>query len=199
MALAFSLALIAGYTDALAYLAVHMWAANMTGSLVFFGIALTERAYLGAAQHIGTVLVFALGIIAARWSRHLLRRPGEALALPAALAAVATPLFPKLPGFYLLAFAMGAQNGSVTRFGGVTVNTAFITGNLEKLGEGVGDPDPRSPPGFIGGVIAAYGAGGILGAVAHWLVPLPLPLIATAAGLAIVAVLTVRLDPDASR
>jgi uncharacterized membrane protein YoaK (UPF0700 family) len=37
----------------------------------------------------------------------------------------------------LLAFAMGMQNSAANRFNGVALNTVFITGNLQKLGEGL--------------------------------------------------------------
>ena len=37
----------------------------------------------------------------------------------------------------LLAFAMGMQNSAANRFNGVALNSVFITGNLQKLGEGL--------------------------------------------------------------
>jgi len=186
MSLALFLALIAGYTDVIVYFAMQMWAANMTGMLIFFVVALTKHEYAFAAQHVGAVVVFTSGVIAARRGRRLLQpRPEAALGLPALLVAAAIPIFPGLAGFYLIAFAMGAQNGAVHSFGGVAVYTTFITGNLERLGEGIGDPNPSKGPGLVLAVIVAYAAGALLGAYAR--IVTPLALAATPIGLALAA------------
>lgn len=183
--LALLLGLIGGYTDAVVYLAMHMWVGNMTGMLVFAVLALTRYDYAYATEHFGTVFVFTGGVAAARAGRQLFRRPQTALGVPALLTAIAIPLFPGLAGFYLVAFAMGWQNGAVHNFGGASVNTVFMTGNLERLGEGVGDPDPTKGPGLIALVIVAYAAGVVAGGYAE--LAFPLALIPTPIGLGLIA------------
>ena len=56
-----------------------------------------------------------------------------ALLLVVAAGALVLCTFYEAPGADILAFAMGAQNAAATRFGDVTLNTVFITGNLQKL------------------------------------------------------------------
>src|SRR5258708_6375601 len=62
--------------------------------------------------------------------------PWLALTLTAVLHVVCSFL-DKRSAALLLALAMGMQNAAATRFGGVSLNTVFITGNLQKLGEGL--------------------------------------------------------------
>ena len=77
-------------------------------------------------------------------------------------------------GRLLLAFAMGTQNGAVTRFGDATLNTVFITGDLQKLFEAVlgwlwQSKDGQPPPGFaiLAPVWLEYFAGALLGSRAR--------------------------------
>ena len=87
-------------------------------------------------------------------------------------------------GALVLAFAMGTQNAAATRFGRVTLNTVFITGNLQKFGEGIigllwpgQGRHAEAPPGDVaifGLVWLGYAVGAALGAAAQAMVPRPL-------------------------
>jgi len=77
----------------------------------------------------------------------------------------------------VLAFAMGLQNAAMTHFAGSSLNTVFLTGNLQKLVESLLDREaPRAHATAEGTAVAllsrmwvAYLAGVVLGAVArHW-------------------------------
>jgi uncharacterized membrane protein YoaK (UPF0700 family) len=84
-------------------------------------------------------------------------------------------------GALLLAFAMGAQNAAATRFGDATLNTVFITGDLQKLFEAVltwlWRSKPGQPPaglGILAPVWLEYFSGALLGALAHTTLAYPL-------------------------
>ena len=85
----------------------------------------------------------------------------------------------------MLAFAMGMQNSAANRFNGVALNTVFITGNLQKLGEGLthwlwricGRPIEKSEGVAIFALIwIAYAIGAGLGALGEMLLRWPLLL-----------------------
>ena len=173
---------------------MRMWAGNMTGMLIFAVLSLTQRHYAYAAEHLGAVFAFTGGVVTARLVRKAIHRPEAALWLPAILTAVAIPLFPGLAGFYLVAFAMGTQNGAVHIFGGATVNTVFMTGNLERLGEGIGDRDASKSPGLIAVAIVAYAAGAVAGGYAE--VSFPGALLATPVTLGLIAASSRRIFPN---
>jgi uncharacterized membrane protein YoaK (UPF0700 family) len=87
-------------------------------------------------------------------------------------------------GALLLAFAMGTQNAAATHFGAATLNTVFITGDLQKLFEKVlawlwqrsATKDESSSAGFatLALVWVEYFAGALIGAVAHATLSYPL-------------------------
>ena len=85
----------------------------------------------------------------------------------------------------LLAFAMGMQNSAANRFNGVALNTVFITGNLQKLGEGLthwvwricGSPIEKSEGvAIFASIWIAYAIGAGLGALGEMLLRWPLLL-----------------------
>ena len=68
---------------------------------------------------------------------------------------------------------MGAQNATLPRIEKVPVNTAFITGNLEKLGEAIAsvlrkpaDRNDRLKIWAVGSIWIAYALGAAAGALA---------------------------------
>jgi uncharacterized membrane protein YoaK (UPF0700 family) len=77
---------------------------------------------------------------------------------------------------------MGMQNSAANRFNGVALNTVFITGNLQKLGEELiawlwPTDEPQSAGGGVlifGLVWVSYAVGALLGALAQQFMPLPL-------------------------
>jgi uncharacterized membrane protein YoaK (UPF0700 family) len=84
-------------------------------------------------------------------------------------------LIPNLGGVLIpvLAFSVGAQNATLPEIDKIQVNTAFITGNLEKLGEAVaslfrkpGNRDERLKLLAFGSIWTAYAFGAAIGALA---------------------------------
>lgn len=188
------LAGIAGYVDAIAYLTLHAFVANMTGTIVLLGIAFSEGD-LRAAMHGGLAVgSFLFGVVASRSLRDLSHGVGlSLLATAAVLGAATVGTVSGVAAVALLAFAMGLQNAAATQFAGVGLNTAFLTGNLEHLGEALAEPAPPQAKVtrptrilLIGLVLTTYAVGAACGAAAiRWFgkplfVPASLLLIAAA-------------------
>jgi uncharacterized membrane protein YoaK (UPF0700 family) len=176
------LATIAGYADALGYLGFHAFAGMMTGNTILFSIALVER---DAASMLALALIiagFAAGVIAARAA---LRSglPSLVVGLAAGGAIAGAVWAPDVVAAPLLAAAMGAQNATANRFGGVALNTVFLTGNLQKIceemvvrlwpGRRLRDRAPGGL-GILSLVWLGYAVGAALGAAAHAALPFPL-------------------------
>jgi uncharacterized membrane protein YoaK (UPF0700 family) len=81
----------------------------------------------------------------------------------------------------LLSLGMGIQNSAANRFNGIALNTVFITGNLQKLGEEIvhwiwplkTGPAPQGT-GIFAFVWLAYALGAGVGAMAVQLMDKPL-------------------------
>jgi uncharacterized membrane protein YoaK (UPF0700 family) len=169
------LAIVAGYADAVGFLVFNAFAGAMTGNTVLLGIALAGNQLAAAAESAGIIAAFVVGVAASA----LLRRyvPLAALLGLEAAAIVAAALIMPLVAAPALAFAMGLQNAAMTHFAGTSLNTVFLTGNLQKLVESLLDRDAlRAHATSEGTAVAllsrmwvAYLAGVVLGAVArHW-------------------------------
>ncbi|MBV8649912.1 MAG: DUF1275 domain-containing protein [Alphaproteobacteria bacterium] len=180
------LATVAGYVDTVGYLRFDAFGGLMTGNTVFLGIALSSGDY-GLALHYGAIiLAFFVGVLMARTLLRFHCQPAVVLTLSAALLVVCA-FYDAPSGAIVLAFAMGAENAAATRFGRVTLNTVFITGNLQKLGEGIvgliwpgqGRHAEAPPPGDVaifGLVWLSYAIGAALGAAGHAVMSRPLLL-----------------------
>ena len=169
------LALIAGFTDTVGYLRYHAFAGLMTGNTILFGIDVADQKFGNAGYHGAIIAVFLLGVMLAQ----ALLRSGvpvwAALGVAAALLVLCGVLDDHLASL-VLPLAMGLQNSAANRFNGVALNTVFITGNIQKVGEGLigwlwpsRDANVPKPTGFaiFGLVWAAYAAGAALGALAE--------------------------------
>ncbi len=175
------MAAIAGYVNAVAYLGLHAFVAPMTGTVILVGFALADLHWLDAGRNALVICGFVGGVTAARLLRRLDRGPAPGWLISAAL--LASSAFRPLEGLLSLvpiAVALGCLNGSETRFGPATLNTTFITGNLERLGEAFADPsfpNRRAQLGLIAGILSGYAVGataGVLGA-RHLGAPLAIP------------------------
>jgi uncharacterized membrane protein YoaK (UPF0700 family) len=177
------LATIAGYVDTVGYLRFDAFAGLMTGNTVFLGIALSSADPMHALRYGTIILSFFIGVVVARTLLRFDWPPAGVLTLSSAILVVCA--FYEAPqSAFILAFAMGTENAAATRFGRVTLNTVFITGNLQKFGEAlVGRLWPgqgrhaEAPPGDVaifGLVWLSYAVGAALGAAGHALVPRPL-------------------------
>ena len=139
------LAIVAGYADAIGFLTFGAFAGAMTGNTVLLGIALAGAQYADAAQSAIIIAAFMVGVA---FSAVL----GSKLPLAAVLgieaaAIVGAALIAPHFAAPVLAFAMGLQNATMTRFSGTSLNTVVLTGNLQKmiqgfLGRFTGSPKP---------------------------------------------------------
>src|SRR5262245_14398456 len=130
------LVMIAGYADALGFLQHRAFAGQMTGNTILLAISIAEATWSQAGFYLAVIASFLVGVAIAGSLVRL--GHAQALALSLAAAALAICAFVTVRwGALLLAFAMGAQNAAATRFGAATLNTVFITGDLQKLFEKV--------------------------------------------------------------
>lgn len=176
------LSMIAGYADAVGFEQFGAFAGMMTGNTVLLGIELLGGHPLDALKFAAIIAAFFAGVVISRMLLRLGRPPWLALA-GAAAALVWCSFVGKGPAAPLLALAMGMQNAAATQFGGVSLNTVFITGNLQRLGEGLVDrfwPGTDARTGrrtdlrILALVWLSYAAGAVGGAAGHVFVGKPL-------------------------
>jgi uncharacterized membrane protein YoaK (UPF0700 family) len=174
------LVMIAGYADAIGFLQFRAFAGQMTGNTILLAISIVGTNWAQVAFYVAVIACFLIGVVIAGGLVRLGHAPAIALVL-SAVALTACAFVTVHWGALLLAFAMGAQNGAVTRFGDATLNTVFITGDLQKLFEAVlgwlwQSKDGQPPPGFaiLAPVWLEYFAGALLGSLAHAALAYPL-------------------------
>jgi uncharacterized membrane protein YoaK (UPF0700 family) len=154
--LAFPLAVVAGYVDAVGFLTLAgLFVAHMSGNTVRLGVFVGDGDWSLAVQRLVPIIVFTVGVAGGIALVEALRRrsaPAPAarvLSVEAALL-LAFMLVGRvvLDGhgavggswdYYLLAvlavLAMGWQNAALRRVAGVPVHTTFVTGILTHLAE----------------------------------------------------------------
>lgn len=155
MAMAISLAAVAGFIDAHLFLHVtSVFVANMSGNMVRVGIEVGDGHWVTAAGSMVALVAFTSGVIAAiahhdhRLRRGRVVRPDRLLVVEAILA-LALPLtlitfdvdFAEPPGLVhgvviaVGAFAMGIQASALRRVGEIAVATTYGTGTIVRIGE----------------------------------------------------------------
>jgi uncharacterized membrane protein YoaK (UPF0700 family) len=179
------LVMIAGYADAIGFLQFRAFAGQMTGNTILLAISIVQTNWPQVTFYVAVIACFLVGVVISGG----LVRLGHAPAIALSLSAVALGICAFVTvhwGALLLAFAMGAQNAAATRFGAATLNTVFITGDLQKLFEAVlawlwQSKSSQPPPGLavLAPVWLEYFCGALLGALAH--VSLAYPLLIPAA------------------
>jgi uncharacterized membrane protein YoaK (UPF0700 family) len=184
------LAIVAGYADAVGFLGFNAFAGAMTGNTVLLGIALAADRLADAAQSAGIIAAFLVGVAASALLRRFVSL-AAILVIEMAAIVVAALVSPPVAA-PILAFAMGLQNAAMTLFAGTSLNTVFLTGNLQKLVETLlkRDADPARPTSegvavaLLSRLWVAYLVGVVLGALAQkataWpllFAVLPLPLV----------------------
>lgn len=191
---------VAGSVDAAAYLlSGRVFVANMTGNTVLLAISLLQRNPREAALRGGLVAAFLAGVIIARL---LARIAGEAPTKAQRIAVlfiesiVLLMLAWKNAGantylLLLLACILGIQNGAFRHIGGFHLNTTFITGDLELLGEAI--MNPRNSRAEVSAFVLSwvgYACGALLGALVAVVFPhhgfLPSMLLAVASLIAVI-------------
>ena len=167
------LAGIAGYVDAISFL--HLggaFAANMTGNLVEGGIRAATGDWRRSLWCLSLLPAFLAGVLAAQLLLRAQRSPRLALLIESVMIAAAGTGLLGLAATPLLAAAMAMQN-AVVRHGVVAVNVAFITGNIQRLGErlfakpasGEARHDGGEPR-LILAILLCYAAGAAVGTLA---------------------------------
>jgi uncharacterized membrane protein YoaK (UPF0700 family) len=178
------LALIAGYADTVGYLRFKAFAGLMTGNTIFLGIELAEQKWILAGYHASIIGVFLFGVILAQALLRFRTPVWAALCIAAGLLAVCGLLDHRAASL-VLAMAMGLQNSAANRFNGVALNTVFVTGNIQKVGEGLAAwlwpaRDAKGSKGvefaIYGWVWMTYAVGAGLGAIAEQTMSQPLLL-----------------------
>lgn len=176
------LALIAGYADTIGLIRYGAFAGLMTGNTILLGIEIARFEFDKAGFHAAIIAIFLAGVIASR----LILRAGlpiwGALTIAAALLVLCSFVSDR-PAALILPLAMGMQNSAANRFNGVALNTVFITGNIQKIGEGLlawawphKDAGAAKSEGvaIFAWVWVAYAAGALLGAVIERILSHPL-------------------------
>jgi uncharacterized membrane protein YoaK (UPF0700 family) len=196
---------LAGSVDAAAFLLCgQIFIANMTGNTVLLAISLLHWNPKEAALRAGMVAAFLAGVVVER----LLARTADKgltktqrafilgieslllLLLAWKNAGAHTDLL-----LLLLACMLGIQNAAFQNIGAFHLNTTFITGDLEKLGEAMtdmGDALPKTTTFLVSWL--AYAGGACLGALNALNLPHHGFLVSTI--LAVASVITVTLMPD---
>jgi uncharacterized membrane protein YoaK (UPF0700 family) len=190
-AIALLLCAVAGYADAVGYLQMGVFAANMTGNSVLLAIGLAQQQWAASAERAATVGCFFAGAVLGRL---LLRLAGQRASAPllaeALLLGAALGSEPRHAlALWLMAAAMGVQASAMTRFSGAALSTVVMTTTMARLARAVADalvvpfgikpPAAAEPVGLLLGTWLAYALGA---AVATLLLPrLALPLLPTVA------------------
>lgn len=176
-----TLCMTAGAVDVIAYILFgKIFIANMTGNTVLFAASVVLHNWSEAALRIGVVVTFMAGIIIAETVllRVTTRRERQRRLITLAiefgvLSWLALTPHPdiRIVLLLVLACAMGMQNNAFHRIGPIKLNTAFITGDLEDLGESIAEyrePEKRAEGRRRSAVFfttwIAYGLGALIGA-----------------------------------
>jgi uncharacterized membrane protein YoaK (UPF0700 family) len=165
-ALAAALAFVAGCCDGIAYVRWHMFAANMTGNTILFGLAVVGGQPATALRTLASIGAFTAGAALATAVKErtspIVAFVAEALVL--AVAAVLHGAGLQLP---LIAFAMGIQNPTFSTFAGIRANTSFVTGDYAQFGAAFADlirrknvAPSRRTLAVLAALVVAYAVGG---------------------------------------
>ena len=173
--------LIAGWADAVGYLQAHTFAAQMTGNVVLLGIALAHRAWGESAWLLAVIVAFVAGMVLVLLINRRIGQRASLLGCATLMAAIALagPLSPLMP---LLAMCLGGQNAASPRARALSLNTSFISGNLQKFADalvqrmrsGRSEAGPHTPLTVIPMLVCCYVAGASAGALASSHLPYPL-------------------------
>jgi uncharacterized membrane protein YoaK (UPF0700 family) len=159
---------VGGSADAVAYLRYGTFVGAMTGNTVLLSIDLVAWRPERALFHGCIVAVFLLAIVLTRVALLSRFSVSVLLALAGILLGV-SGLIGSEWSTAIAAAALGVQNAAVRRIGGVSINTAFITGDLLRLGSAVpqaGAPKSENEVALLAAAWIAYATGAVIGAAA---------------------------------
>lgn len=162
------LCIVGGWVDADTYLRFNTFAGAMNGNTILLGLSLIRRSPQEFLYHAAIIAAFVCGIVSARLGIGQGAPRGAFLVLAALL--IAGSGFAASPWIAALtAFALGAQNAAVRSTLGISVNTAFITGNIARFAEALPEasaPTPRRRVWILAFAWISYGIGAVLGVIA---------------------------------
>ncbi len=180
--LAGTLCAIAGAVDIIAYILFgKIFIANMTGNTVLFAASVLTHDWRQAGLRFGVVIAFLAGISIAHAGMRKLTSGSDrrmkliTLAIEFVLLSTLTlashPDAVRVVLLILLAFALAMQTNAFRRIGPVKLNTSFISGDLEDLGEAIADAEDQGKrkDAFLRTAVfistwIAYAVGALLGA-----------------------------------
>ena len=181
--LALLLAALAGWVDAVGLASSgHVFLSFMSGDTTDLAVSLTRQDWAKVGT-IGAVLgLFIAGVTVGELLRTLAGRRGQSviLAVEALMLATGAALhLPEVAGpdaatgfisFYPAVFAMGLQNATMHRAGGISIGLTYVTGALVQIGRAVaGVLKGRGGGWTIGkyiGLWVSLGTGALLGTLA---------------------------------
>ena len=136
----------AGCLDAVGYLMLGLFTANMTGNTILLGLSIGRAGWAEALHNVVAIAAFVAGAGAGTLVVRSLRRLAHGLGLEAVVLALAVAAWMVFgaprgriaePAAYwliaLLAAAMGIQSAAVRRVGEQRVATTYVTGTLTTL------------------------------------------------------------------
>ncbi len=183
--LAAVLALIAGYADSYGFLNHNVFVSFMSGNTTMTGLGAGQADFAQAGRNALPVPCFVAGVFAGVFLVRSSRQLRRLFVLVAALlaACLAGAYLGPLSGWVsvvLLSLAMGVMNSAVTLVGGQVVSLAYVTGDLNNLGQHLasatrGAPVPQAQGAWdthgrratlLAGLWIAFFLGAVLGGAA---------------------------------
>ena len=138
-----ALGFVAGYVDAVGVVDLHgLYTAAMTGNTTQLGIAVVRGNWSHAALTAETLAAFfAGGLLGSVIRRHLRHPPLELLIMAGLLLMAGVSRLHEghlaLVELPLLAMAMAMQGQTVSRFGGLPIQTIVVTNTMLKFADGL--------------------------------------------------------------
>lgn len=211
---------VAGYVDAAGFISLgRIYTANMSGNSVAIGIQISGLSWFEMFRRLWPVLMYVLGLLICRilleaGTRQRVRSIASvafafeiAFLVPVCIAgAMPHGAAPNRQFAFvaLLALAMGAQNGALTRFSSLTLHTGFVTGTLVKFAEHFAKylmqvfdrmrgreatgKKPLRLSAVLCGIYLAYVAGAACGGFTHYVLKLRALVVPVGCLLALIAV-----------
>jgi uncharacterized membrane protein YoaK (UPF0700 family) len=170
------LCLVGGSADAIAFLRYDTFVGAMTGNTVLLGIDLAEGNLDRASFHLGIVAIFLVAVVVTEIALRFKIPPALPLVLTALILGSSEFITDQWSAA-ICAAALGMQNAAVRSIAGVPINTAFITGNLVRLGTAVPEasaPEHQATLAVLTISWIAYAAGAVAGALALRLIDYPM-------------------------
>jgi uncharacterized membrane protein YoaK (UPF0700 family) len=117
----------------------------MSGNTTDLAVALTQQEFARAATIGAIVVLFVAGVVIGELVEPLGGRGGQSLVLGIEALALGTGAAFRWPGLSMpaavslfpLVFAMGLQNATMHRAGGISIGLTYVTGTLVQIGRAI--------------------------------------------------------------